>query len=91
MKMPIFYNLVKYQVRHYGKKKGQTVLKEKHSEHSSKEVSIGDTIELLNNPIYNNNMLNRLKLKHGKRMGCEVKVIDVAPITQCGYSNDRFK
>jgi hypothetical protein len=77
-------------VRHYGKKKGQTVLKEKHSEHSSKEVSIGDTIELLNNTTYNNNMLNRLKRKHAKSMGCEVKVVDVAPITQCGYSNDRF-
>ena len=77
-------------MRHYGKRKGQTVLKEKCSEHNSREVSIGDTIELLNNPIYNNNMLKRLKQEHGKSLGCEIKVIDVTPIAQCGYSNDRF-
>jgi hypothetical protein len=77
-------------VRYYGKKQGLTVLKEKCEEHSSREVTIGDTIDILNNPIYNSNMLNRLKREHKKRMGCEIKIIDVAPITQCGYTNDRF-
>jgi hypothetical protein len=58
--------------------------------HSSREVSIGNTIEILNNPKYNSNMLNRLKREHKKRTGCEVKIIYVEPISQCGYTNNRF-
>ena len=78
-------------MRYYGKRRGQTVLKEKCEVHSSREVSIGDSVELLNNPVYNSNMLNRLKTEHQKREGCEIKVINVAPIAQCGYTNNRFE
>lgn len=35
-------------------------------------------------------MLNRLKREHKKRTGCEVKIIYVEPISQCGYTNNRF-
>lgn len=78
-------------MRYYGKKQGLTVLKEKCEEHSSREVCIGNTIELLNNPKYNSNTLNRLRREHKKRMGCEIKIINVESIVQCGYTNDRFK
>ena len=91
MKMPIYLNKIKYQVRHYGKRKGLTVLKEKCSVHSSREVSIGNTLELLNDTRYNNNMLQRLKQEHKRSLGCEINIISVEPIVQCGYTNDRFK
>ena len=36
-------------------------------------------------------MLGRLKNLHKKSLGCEIKIIGVSIITQCGYTNDRFK
>jgi len=78
-------------VRHYGKKLGKTVLKEKCLVFSNEEVCVGNTLDILNNIKYNTNMLNRLKNKHKKSLGCEVKIIGVSSISQCGYTNDRFE
>ena len=65
-------------------------MKEKCEEHSSREVCIGNTIELLNDTKYNGRLLNALKREHKKRTGCEINITFVEPIAQCGYTNDRF-
>ena len=56
----------------------------------TRDLFIGNTIELLNDPKYNSNTLKRLKREHGKRTGCEINITFVEPIAQCGYTNDRF-
>lgn len=90
-KMPICFNKLTYEIRYYGRRKGQTVLIDKAYTKTSREVCIGDTLELLNDSRYNTNLMTRLKDENKKTQGCEIKIISLEKITQCGYTQPRFK
>jgi|21_taG_2_1085346.scaffolds.fasta_scaffold24721_3 squalene cyclase len=89
--MPIYFSSVTYNIRHYGKRKGKKILLDKINTKTTNEVHIGNTVELLNNKKYNNRLLNSLKIENEKNQGCELTIINVEPIVQCGFTNYRFK
>lgn len=90
-KMPICFNKVTYEIRYYGKRKGEKVLIDKPHKKTTREVCIGDTLELLNDSRYNVNLMTRLKSNNQKTQGCEIKIISLEKIAQCGYTQPRFK
>lgn len=59
-------------------------------EKTSKEICIGDSVEILNNRKYNNNLIKRLHMENKGRLGCEIEITEVAPISQHGYSMVNF-
>tara|TARA_R100001244_G_C5151732_1_gene129733 strand:- start:5 stop:295 length:291 start_codon:yes stop_codon:yes gene_type:complete len=90
-KMPIFLNKVTFKVTRYGIKKGIQVLQKKHTIQSSNEVCIGNNLETINNPIYNEYLRGRLESKYAKTNGCIIEFISVEEINQCGYTTKRFR
>mgnify|MGYP007032519165 CR=1 FL=1 len=91
--MPIYLNTLTYIVKPYGKRKGQTVLLEerRHTTRTSREVCIGNTLELVNDKMYNSYILGKLQRENKKTQGCEIEIIEVQPISQCGYTTKRFE
>lgn len=89
--MPIFLNSIEYTVRRYTSRKGELVLQDKAEKFKSEEVCIGNTIEEINNPKYNDYLKRRLEAKHSKTYGAEVYFDSVEPIVQCGNTTKRFK
>ena len=90
-KMPIYFSELTYEIMHYGKRKGKTVLLDRKQTKSTREVHIGNTIEILNDRTYNDTTLSRLKRENAKSQGCEIKIVSLSTITQCGYTNSRFE
>lgn len=66
-------------------------MRDNYSERTSKQICIGDTVEIVNNKKYNNNLHKRLHMENKGRLGCEIEIIDVAPISQHGYSMVDFE
>jgi hypothetical protein len=91
MKMPIYFNELTYEIRQYGKRRGIKILLDKKIIKTSREVSIGCDIPTLNNRKFNNRLLNALSETNGKSQGCVIKITNVEPIVQCGYTNNRFE
>jgi len=89
--VPIYFNALTYQVRQYGKRKSEIVLIDKVSVKTSREICLGNTLDMLNDPELNEYLIGRLKTSSGKSLGCEVKITNVEPISQCGYTTKRFK
>tara|TARA_R110002012_G_C11544740_1_gene601798 strand:+ start:425 stop:709 length:285 start_codon:yes stop_codon:yes gene_type:complete len=88
----IHFNEIVYKIIPYGKRKGEKVLlKDDYQTKTSREVSIGNTLEDIQNPKYNKNLLNRLKEGYTKINGCEIEFISVNPITEHGFTNYRFE
>ena len=90
MKMPIFLNKIHYHVRKYTKRQGVVSLSEKFTLNIKEEVCLGDSIEVLNNTVYNKSLLEKLTRYHFKGLGCEIEIVKVEPVVQCGFTNDRF-
>ena len=90
VKMPIYFSTLTYNIRYYGNKKGKLILRDKLITKSSREVHIGNTIELLNDRKYNNRLIETLKLENKKTQGCEINIVGVETIAQCGFTNSRF-
>jgi len=65
-------------------------LRNNYLEKTSKEICIGDSVEILNNRKYNNNLIKRLHMENKGRLGCEIEITEVAPISQHGYSMVNF-
>lgn len=89
--MPIYFNSLTYEVRQYGKRKNEIVLTDKVSVKTSREVCLGNTLEMLNDTEFNSYLVEGLKIRNGKSLGCEIKITNVEPISQCGYTTNRFK
>tara|TARA_R110002096_G_scaffold272843_10_gene466622 strand:+ start:1626 stop:1901 length:276 start_codon:yes stop_codon:yes gene_type:complete len=90
MKMPIYLNKLTYEIRKYTKRKNIITLSDKVNTNTSDEICLGNTVEILNNPIYNSYTLNKLNVKNTKGLGCEIKIVEVKTLTQHGFTNDRF-
>lgn len=89
--MPICFNKVTYEIRYYGKRKGEKVLINKPYKKNHKRSLYRNTLELLNDSRYNANLMTRLKSDNQKSQGCEIKIISLEQIAQCGYTQSRFK
>ena len=88
----IYFNEITYKVIPYGKRKGERVLLEnKFQTKTSREVSIGNTLEDIKNTKYNSNLVSRLKDDYTKSNGCEIEFISVNPISEHGFTNYRFE
>ncbi len=61
-------------------------MRDNYLEKTSREICIGDTVDILNDRKYNNNLMKRLYMENKGRMGCEIEITEVAPISQHGYS-----
>ena len=78
-------------MRNYSRKKKELCLQKKVHKISSEEICIGNDIEIINNPRYNLYLHNRLKYKYGhKTNGCEIEITEVKPISEHGYSLQKF-
>ena len=55
------------------------------------KVCIGNTLDVIQDVKYNNNLHRSTKLKYGKSNGCEIEFISVEPIINLGMSNARFR
>lgn len=88
--MTIYFNRVTYEIRNYTKRKNVIVLSDKVNLNTCNEICIGNTIEVLNNLIYNSYLLNRINKKHTKGLGCTIKIVEVHTVTEHGLTNDRF-
>ena len=88
--MPIYFSKLTYSIKQYVKKNKKLVLS-KPINKSSREVHIGNEIEILNDKKYNNRLLNVLHKENNKRHGCIVSIIGIETITQCGYTTKRFE
>ena len=88
--MPIFLNLLSYKVRRYSKRKGELILQKKEEVFTSEEICIGNTIEDVSNPKYNQYLRKRLEVRHSKTYGVEVYFISIKPLVQCGNTTKRF-
>ncbi len=88
--MPICFNKLTYEIRYYGKRRGERVLLDKVYKKTSREVCIGKTLELVNDSRYNANLMTRLRSSNQKTQGCEIKIISLENISQCGFTQPRF-
>ena len=89
--IPIYLNNLTYHVKQYGKRKGEIVIIDKVLVKTSIEICLGNTLDMLNNTEFNKYLIGRLKINNKKLLGCEIKIINVEPICQCGYTTKRFK
>jgi hypothetical protein len=90
MKMPLYLCLVEYTYQKYRRAAKQVVLNKKKQKAKSEEVTIGNTLELLNDKRYNTNLMNRLGRKHAGALGCEITINKVTEIATLGKTIDRF-
>ena len=65
-------------------------MQNKYLERTSNEVCVGNTIEEISDMEYNSNLINNLKDKFGKSLGCEIKIVNVDLLTFHGYTTNRF-
>ena len=90
-KMPIYLCVLKYKVKYYGKRKKEVVLLDKFDTKFSREVCLGNTLDVVNNKKYNEYMISRLENENAKSFGCEIEITSVEPVVQLGYTNNRFE
>lgn len=87
--MPIYFSTLTYRVTQYVKKNKKLELSKPYTR-SSREVHIGNTIEVLNDKKYNNRVLNMLIKENEKKHGCILSIVAIETIAQCGFTNQRF-
>ena len=66
-------------------------LQKKEHTYRFEKVCIGNTLDIIQDVKYNNNLHNSVKLKYGKNHGCEIEFKSVEPIVCLGMSNARFR
>ena len=88
--MPIYLNKLTFKLKNYSLRKGVLYLQKKSKIYNIEKVCIGNTIEILNNPKYNNYMMRSLKFKYGKSHGCEIEITNVEEISYHGQTNQKF-
>jgi len=68
-----------------------TKLSKKHKTINIEKCCVGDTLEVLNNKMYNEHMLEGVASEYGKTNGCLVEIIKVQKISNHGFTSKRFE
>lgn len=88
---PIYFLNLDYIVKKYVMKRGSLTLQPEGILFSSREVCIGNSIDILNNTYWNANLLSRLNSEHTGKHGCEIKIKSFDVISELGLTTNRFK
>jgi len=72
-------------------KKGKVTLKPEGILITSREVCIGNSIDILNDKYWNANLFSRLYSEHTGKHGCEIKIESFDVISELGLTTNRFK
>lgn len=81
---------VTYRVTRYGILKGIIKLQRKSLVKTTTEVCIGNDLETLRDVRYNEYLIGRLERESSKAYGCQIEILKVESIQQCGSTTDRF-
>lgn len=88
---PIFFLELNYTVKKYVMRKGKITLQPESVNFLSKEVCIGNSIDILNDTYWNANLFSRLISEHKGKHGCEIKIKSFDVISELGLTTNRFK
>ena len=89
---PIYFLSITYTVKRYFMRNKKLELQHSTVFHTSDEVCIGNTVDVLNNEYWNRNLLNRLKKNHQSKNGIELEVYAVhKELSSNGYTTERFE
>ena len=90
MRMNMYLCRVDYTYQKYRRAAKEVVLNNKTQKSYSEEVCIGNTIELLNDPRYNQYLMGRLGASHSGALGSKIVITKVTEMVKLGLTNDRF-
>jgi len=88
--MNMYLCRVDYTYQKYRRAAKEVVLNNKTQKSHSEEVCIGNTIELLNDPRYNQYLMGRLGTSHSGTLGSKIVITKVTELIKLGLTNDRF-
>ncbi len=87
-KAPMFFNSITYSVKKYEMKRSVLTLQSVGTKLTSREVCIGDNLDILNDKYWNANLFSRLNSEHTGKHGCEISIILFDVISKLGFTTE---
>lgn len=89
---PIYFLCIGYSIKKYVSKNKKIVLEKSTSWRIGNVVCIGNTVEMLNDEYWNNNLLSKLHEDNKSKHGCVIKVTMIhEELSANGYTTKRFE